>query len=236
MAETAATADNLYAGGINFSSSTNGSGAGTLLFDLPLSTVASFNDRAMQFTSSNSTLNKGFVQSVIDTSQRNVSSASRSAFGFMNSGIGTIRAGNAHLGDQLMALNVMNQEYSLKRASSAPRAQTSGMCFITTAICALENKPDDCPELVVLRAFRDDVMLKHPEWSQLVADYYRLAPAIVKRIRNMPDGGREFFMRLNVQYLKPSIRAVLAGDYSEAVRIYSKMVRIADKLTGGQNG
>lgn len=230
---TAATSDNVYKGGISFNSSIGGTGSGTLIFDLPLSTVASFQDRSLSFLQGNSANNQAFLTKTIAGAQGGVNAARGAAFGYMNRGLSGIHSGNALLGEQIMAMNFTGHEFSITRAGNAPRAQTSGMCFITTAVCELENKPDDCPELTILRAFRDEVMMNHSEWSLLVREYYRIAPSIVRRIQAMPDEGREFFMRLNVQYLKPAIRAVLNKDYSEAVRIYSRMVRVADKLTRG---
>lgn len=37
-----------------------------------------------------------------------------------------------------------------------------GLCFITTAVCEAEGKPDDCAELTAFRAFRDGYLKAQP--------------------------------------------------------------------------
>ena len=44
---------------------------------------------------------------------------------------------------------------SYEEISTGFRKKILGLCFITTAVCEEEGKPDDCEELTAFRAFRD---------------------------------------------------------------------------------
>lgn len=45
-------------------------------------------------------------------------------------------------------------------------------CFITTATCASEGKPDDCAELTAFRAFRDGWLRRGRNGPKRIAEYY----------------------------------------------------------------
>ena len=55
-------------------------------------------------------------------------------------------------------------------------------CYITTAVCESQGKPDDCYELELLRSYRDGYLLATDEGKELVKEYYNIAPTIVNRI------------------------------------------------------
>ena len=59
------------------------------------------------------------------------------------------------------------------------RKKYLGLCFITTAVCEQEGKPDDCAELTAFRAFRDGWLRQCPDGPALIGEYYEIAPAIV---------------------------------------------------------
>lgn len=68
---------------------------------------------------------------------------------------------------------------STKKNSGRKRGS---LCFITTAVCAYFNKPDDCYELTILRYFRDEWLRYQPEGETLIEEYYEVAPAIVEAL------------------------------------------------------
>lgn len=55
-------------------------------------------------------------------------------------------------------------------------------CFLTSACVDYLGKADDCEELTMLRAFRDNYMSKSEEGEKLVKEYYEVAPIIVEKI------------------------------------------------------
>jgi hypothetical protein len=60
--------------------------------------------------------------------------------------------------------------------------QKKKRCFITTAACHSLGKPDDCPELMILREFRDKELLVTNHGRILVEEYYSIAPIILGEI------------------------------------------------------
>lgn len=56
------------------------------------------------------------------------------------------------------------------------------LCYITTAVCESQGKPDDCYELELLRSYRDGYLLSTEDGKELVDEYYNIAPTIVNRI------------------------------------------------------
>ena len=57
-----------------------------------------------------------------------------------------------------------------------------GGCFISTATCSFLGKDDNCHELMSLRNFRDNILLRNDNYSFLVSDYYTIAPGILSSI------------------------------------------------------
>ena len=60
-------------------------------------------------------------------------------------------------------------------------------CFITTAVCRSMDKPDDCPELMTLRSYRDTWLQNQPDGKKLIETYYQIAPAILAKINTRWD-------------------------------------------------
>lgn len=96
-------------------------------------------------------------------------------------------------------------------------------CYITTAVCESQHKPDDCYELSLLRSFRDDYLLKSPQGEAMVHEYYDVAPSIVKHIGKREDADR-IYEGIWQQYLSPCIRLIEADRREECVDLYKKMV------------
>jgi len=213
---------NQYTGGLSFSSVALQLGAqngaqvnGGFSFDLPLSTVAMFTNRALDFSAANSRNAQGFLGGVISNTQSNVSQSSQSALDFMNSGV-----------SQLAGMNTMNQFSANYRANLYQPPSSGGGCFITTAICEARQLPDDCEELQILREFRDTYMLASCKGRNLVREYYAIAPQIAARL------SYEQCESLRVKYLIPALTFISVGDFQNAEQIYTLMVREASRLTG----
>jgi hypothetical protein len=58
-------------------------------------------------------------------------------------------------------------------------------CFITTAALSVFDKPDDCYELTMFGNFRDNRLIHEPEGKSIIHEYYRIAPAIIKEIKQI---------------------------------------------------
>ena len=99
-----------------------------------------------------------------------------------------------------------------------------GFCFITTAVCEAEGKPDDCPQLTAFRSFRDGWLSETEEGRALVREYYEIAPAIVAAMRYGDDEAAQC-ARLRRDWLDPCYRLLRQGDYPACRDKYRDMVR-----------
>lgn len=102
----------------------------------------------------------------------------------------------------------------------------SKLCFITTATCAHEGKPDDCAELTAFRAFRDGWLQAHnPDW---IEEYYAIAPSIVTAIEHCDDADARY-AEIRVRWLNPCLKALQDNKNTECRDIYINMVQILRK-------
>lgn len=103
-----------------------------------------------------------------------------------------------------------------------------GLCFITTAVCEAEGKPDDCEELTAFRAFRDGWLSKQPDGRALIEEYYDIAPGIVRCIELAPQTEKQY-ETIRTQYLSPCYEDLKAGRMEACKARYVAMVRTLEK-------
>ncbi|MCL4537512.1 MAG: hypothetical protein M1610_07975 [Nitrospirae bacterium] len=63
----------------------------------------------------------------------------------------------------------------------------AGGCFLTTACIKTKGLPDNCQELNELRQFRDEYVRNLPNGTQLIHEYYNIAPQIIAGINSSED-------------------------------------------------
>lgn len=101
----------------------------------------------------------------------------------------------------------------------------SKLCYITTAVCDSMNKPDDCYELNLLREYRDNYLLNETvDGSQIVAEYYDIAPTIVKRI-NKEEDATLIYQGIWEDYLQPCIHYIEEENNEASKVLYTEMVK-----------
>lgn len=98
------------------------------------------------------------------------------------------------------------------------------LCFITTAVCAAEGKPDDCAELTAFRAFRDGYLAACPDGKALIDEYYDIAPAIVNAIDYCGESAA-VYTELREIFLSRCYQDLLAGRNEECKAEYTNMVQ-----------
>ena len=102
-------------------------------------------------------------------------------------------------------------------------------CFITTATCRSEGRPDDCEELTAFRKYRDETLILTDEGKALIAEYYRIAPSIVEYISH-EDNAEEIYSFLFSEYIKPGYKLLQQGRGEEAKKLYAKgVIMLANK-------
>jgi len=108
------------------------------------------------------------------------------------------------------------------RVVESPREKESSGCFITSAVCTALKKPDDCEELMLLRAYRDQIKQESDSTSRLIAEYYRVAPKIVDCIDQDPQSVK-IYRDLWDNDIAETCNLVRNGKHAEATRRYIKM-------------
>ncbi|WP_146198902.1 CFI-box-CTERM domain-containing protein [Falsochrobactrum shanghaiense] len=100
-------------------------------------------------------------------------------------------------------------------------------CFLTTACCAVQGRPDDCLELQTLRRFRDKWLLRQPFGAGEIAHYYRVAPNISGSLLASREG-RKKLRNLYWRTIMPCVAMIWIGWPGMAYRLYKRMmIRLA---------
>ena len=99
-----------------------------------------------------------------------------------------------------------------------------GFCFVTTAVCEAEGKPDDCEELRAFRSFRDNWLAQTEQGRAQIAAYYELAPAVVAAMRWGDDEAARC-AELRRDWLSPCYEALKRGDNKTCARLYTDMMQ-----------
>ena len=102
------------------------------------------------------------------------------------------------------------------------------LCYITTAVCEHQNKPDDCYELETLRNYRDNYLLKSESGREIVEEYYNIAPGLVMMIDMQKDADK-IYQHIYEKYLTPCIRYIEEERNEECRKLYMQMVRNLQK-------
>lgn len=102
--------------------------------------------------------------------------------------------------------------------------KTKGGCFVSTAVCTALGKDDNCEELLLLRSFRDQILLKSVEGARLVENYYRCSPDLLSRLEVRSLDDPHIYERVYRCHLDPIIGLVRLGRNMKAIEAYIAMV------------
>lgn len=140
---------------------------------------------------------------------------------------GTLRQENAgnDLEQQAIAeyFLSMAQFYGYVPPKPQKESASSDGCFVTSAVCRTFGKPDNCYELTMFRAFRDEWLIKQPDGLRLIEEYYQAAPAIVAEIDRRPDS-ETIYQSIWDTYLQPCLHYIETEQYSACKNTYADMI------------
>jgi hypothetical protein len=105
-------------------------------------------------------------------------------------------------------------------SGSAPVSK--GWCFITTACVQTLGLPDDCYELTTLRKFRDTYMSSLSGGPSTIAEYYKIAPAIVESI-NQREDYKQIYESL-FEVIRTCVESIENNRPEDAFEVYKEMV------------
>ncbi|WP_198677928.1 CFI-box-CTERM domain-containing protein [Aliidiomarina shirensis] len=97
-------------------------------------------------------------------------------------------------------------------------------CFLTTAATACIGLADDCWELETLREFRDQHLLRTAAGTDLVREYYEIAPDIVSRINAKSDANQRW-LKTYWSGILPTAILVRLGMHRWAEHAYRRLVK-----------
>ncbi len=98
-----------------------------------------------------------------------------------------------------------------------------GLCYITTAVCEHQGKPDDCQELRVLREYRDGYLMQTEEGRAMVEEYYEIAPVLVLSI-GMQKNPDKIYEEIYRDYLRPCVEYAWKKENVKCRKLYADMV------------
>ncbi len=110
--------------------------------------------------------------------------------------------------------------------------QSSGGCFITTAICEGLGLGDDCIELRILRKWRDEVLASSEMGKVLIAEYYKQSPKLLKKLEGQVGGDSGVLLTLYDNYILPALNQIKQGKNMEALEIYINMLLTINEVIG----
>lgn len=103
------------------------------------------------------------------------------------------------------------------------RGYKKKLCYITTAVCQHQNKPDDCYELTTIRAYRDFYLMQTEKGREIVNEYYNIAPGLVMMMDMQNDAG-QIYQNIYKEYLIPCIQHIENERNEECCELYMQMV------------
>ena len=99
---------------------------------------------------------------------------------------------------------------------------TSGTCYLTTAMCEVLGKEDNCKELETLRSFRENYLKETGTYDTLLTDYAIVGPIISEKILD-DENCENVAKTMKKCYIDNAIYFIENEDYRNAVGIYIDM-------------
>lgn len=105
------------------------------------------------------------------------------------------------------------------------KQSNSSSCYLTTTMCEILGKEDNCYVLDTLRSFRDNIMKNDDTCTSLLLEYDAIGPQICEKL--MQDEQKEVIAK-SMLYLRiyPAIKAIKEEKYDDAIEIYKDMTDI----------
>lgn len=103
------------------------------------------------------------------------------------------------------------------------KSQSSGGCFLTSACVEAKGLADDCRELTVLRNYRDTYLKNRPNGSDDILEYYRIAPAIIEKIKMLPNA-MEIFTKIYDELVTLCVSLIDEERYEDAYYTYKNYI------------
>ena len=99
-----------------------------------------------------------------------------------------------------------------------PLPSGGGGCVLTTACVRALGADDDCHELQMFRAMRDNYLRRVPGGQARIDDYYRTAPIVIAAVEISPDP-RSAWREIYSDLVAPAVHLVDEGQADAAAEL-----------------
>lgn len=113
-----------------------------------------------------------------------------------------------------------------KSRSKKDSSSDKKRCFLTTVACEVRGLPDNCHQLETMRNFRDRVLLESGNGSNIVEEYYRIAPSLIDLSKSRDNSPWVW------RAICKTVEEIEAQEYNSAILTYENMVRKLQLLKG----
>ena len=101
-------------------------------------------------------------------------------------------------------------------------------CYLTSACTETKGLPDNCLELTILRDLRDNYVKKLPKGEEIVREYYKTAPKIVREIKKLSNS-KSIFSHLYDDVVLKVVNLYQNEKKHDAFKIYLESVNTLKK-------
>ena len=109
-----------------------------------------------------------------------------------------------------------------RTCSKYKESSSYSACYLTTAMCKVLGKEDDCEELETLRKYRDTYMRQDERFDPVLEDYDKIGPIISEKIISDPRK-EDIASIMKYYYIDRAIDHINNGENMEAYNIYLDM-------------
>ncbi len=96
-------------------------------------------------------------------------------------------------------------------------------CYITTVVCSVLGKDENCYELEKFRSFRDDWLIYQSDGDELIREYYEISPKILRGLLEEKEP-TNILKSLWEEYLEKCLHYIESGEFEKAKELYISMV------------
>ena len=109
------------------------------------------------------------------------------------------------------------------------RSSSGNNCYITTIVCNVLGKEDDCEELNTLRQFRGEVLQKDEQYKDILFEYDTVGPKIAFELSKED---KEVVEKIYRGFIKPIVSLVKEKKYDEAIIKYTTLTKSLEDYYG----
>lgn len=107
--------------------------------------------------------------------------------------------------------------------NSTDGREDTGGCYLTTAMCGILGKADDCYELETLRKFREKYMRNTDEGRLLLKEYDIISPPMALEL-SKHENRMTIAHEMLHQFINPAIELINNDENALAIKKYKSMV------------